>query len=111
MLGGLLVAAALIGKFVAGYAPFWMRINKKVIGVGMIPRGEVGLIFAQKGLDSEAFDQAMFSAIALMVIVTTFIAPPLLKWLLTSKPGQESDMEGIEDLVAGPRGEPGTNIP
>jgi Kef-type K+ transport system membrane component KefB len=111
MLGGLLVVAALIGKFVAGYAPFWMRINKKVIGVGMIPRGEVGLIFAQKGLDSEAFDQAMFSAIALMVIVTTFIAPPLLKWLLTPKPGQESDMEGIEDLVAGPREEPGANIP
>ena len=39
-----------MGKFLAGYAPFWFAGNKAVIGVGMIPRGEVGLIFAQAGL-------------------------------------------------------------
>ncbi len=106
LLGGLLVIAAVVGKFAAGYAAFWFRGNKMVIGVGMIPRGEVGLIFAQKGLDSEAFDPKMFSAVALMVIVTTFIAPPLLKFLLTPKPRKESDTEGIEDLVAGPQTDP-----
>ncbi len=103
LLGGLLVVAAIVGKFASGYAPFWFHGNKLVIGVGMIPRGEVGLIFAQKGLDYKAFDDQLFSAVALMVIVTTFIAPPLLKWLLTPKPRQESDSEGIEDLVAGPQ--------
>jgi len=102
LLGGLLIVAAVVGKFAAGYAPFWFRGNKLVIGVGMIPRGEVGLIFAQKGLDSEAFTPAMFSAVALMVIVTTFMAPPLLKWLLVPKVRKESDTQGIEDLVAGP---------
>jgi Kef-type K+ transport system membrane component KefB len=103
LLGGLLVVAAIAGKFAAGFAPFWFQGSKVVIGVGMIPRGEVGLIFAQKGLDSQAFTPQMFSAVALMVIVTTFIAPPLLKWLLTPKARKESETQGIEDLVAGPQ--------
>src|SRR5439155_26362659 len=50
LVGGLLILAAIAGKFAAGYAPFWFRGKKSVIGVGMIPRGEVGLIFAQVGL-------------------------------------------------------------
>ena len=50
LIGGLLIVAAVVGKFLAGHAPFWFRGNKNVIGVGMIPRGEVGLIFAQMGL-------------------------------------------------------------
>lgn len=103
LLGGLLIVAAIAGKFAAGYAPFWFRGHKMVIGVGMIPRGEVGLIFAQKGLDSQAFTPQMFSAVALMVIVTTFLAPPLLKWLLTPKGRKASDSHGIEELVAGPQ--------
>lgn len=45
----------------------------------MIPGGEAGLIFAQMGLTSGVFDSRMFSAITVMVILTTFIAPPLLK--------------------------------
>ena len=49
-IGGLLIVVAVLGKFAAGYAPFWFRGRKAVIGVGMIPRGEVGLIFAQMGL-------------------------------------------------------------
>jgi Kef-type K+ transport system membrane component KefB len=77
--GGLLIVAAIAGKFVAGYAPFWFRGNKRVVGIGMIPRGEVGLIFANMGLASGVFDAGLFSAVTLMVMVTTFIAPPLLK--------------------------------
>jgi Kef-type K+ transport system membrane component KefB len=76
-----LIVAAVVGKFAAGYAPFWFRGKKAVIGVGMIPRGEVGLIFAQMGLDAEVFDAALFSAVMLMVMVTTLLAPPLLRVL------------------------------
>jgi Kef-type K+ transport system membrane component KefB len=47
----------------------------------MIPRGEVGLIFAQMGLTTGALTTGLFSAVTLMVMVTTFIAPPLLKML------------------------------
>ena len=86
--GGLLIVVAVVGKFLAGYAPVWFRGRKAVIGVGMIPRGEVGLIFAQVGLASGVFDDALFSAVTLMVMVTTLIAPPLLRWLLPSSPGE-----------------------
>lgn len=104
LIGSLLVIAAGLGKFLAGYAPFWFRGKKSVIGVGMIPRGEVGLIFAQMGLSSWVFDTKLFSAVTIMVMVTTFIAPPLLKFLLPAKyPGQEPPQpEGIEDLVTKP---------
>src|SRR5215831_3073632 len=57
------------------------RNQLKVIGVGMIPRGEVGLIFAQTGLASGVFTPSLFSAVTIMVLVTTFMAPPLLKYL------------------------------
>ena len=102
LIGGLLTVAAIVGKFAAGYAPFWFKGNKRVIGVGMIPRGEVGLIFAQMGLTAKVFDQAEFSAIALMVMVTTFIAPPLLKMLFPRTPGKPMAKErgGIEELAS-----------
>ena len=60
----------------------------------------IALIFAQMGLTSGVFDEAMFSAIAMMVMVTTFMAPPLLKLLFPPIAGQRSDEpEGIEDLA------------
>lgn len=80
-IGGLLIAAAVAGKFAAGYAPWWFRGRKAIIGVGMIPRGEVGLIFAQMGLAAGVLDAGLFGAIALMVLVTTFLAPPLLRMM------------------------------
>ncbi|APW60613.1 cation:proton antiporter [Paludisphaera borealis] len=101
VVGGALIVCGVVGKLAAGYAPFWFRGDKRVVGVGMIPRGEVGLIFAQMGLDQGVFDAGMFGGVTLMVIVTTFLAPPLLKLLLTSKNGGRihEEPEGIEDLV------------
>jgi Kef-type K+ transport system membrane component KefB len=90
LVGGLLTAAAVAGKFAAGYAPFWFKGDKRVIGAGMVPRGEVGLIFAQTGLDSGAFDERLFSAVMLMVMVTTFLAPPLLRRLTPAAPAGPS---------------------
>jgi Kef-type K+ transport system membrane component KefB len=88
-IGGLLIVVAVLGKLAAGYAPWWFRGKKSVIGVGMVPRGEVGLIFAQKGLDTKVFDPAMFSAVTLMVMVTTFLAPPLLRMLFPPVKAEE----------------------
>lgn len=100
----MLILVAVIGKFLAGYAPVWFKGNKKVIGVGMIPRGEVGLIFAQTGLASGVFTPQLFSAVTMMVLVTTFMAPPLLKYLWPSSPQTPPPPapEGIEELVTMP---------
>jgi Kef-type K+ transport system membrane component KefB len=75
----ILFIVAVIGKFVSGFAVFKKGISKSIVGVGMIPRGEVGLIFAQVGLTYGIFTSELFSAVTVMVMLTTFIAPPLLK--------------------------------
>ena len=74
---GLLIAAV-IGKVAAGYFA-GKSANRLAVGFGMLPRGEVGLIFAAIGKTLGVIDDFLFSAIVLMVIVTTLIAPPLLK--------------------------------
>jgi Kef-type K+ transport system membrane component KefB len=81
-LGLCLLAVACATKYAAGYAPWWFKGDKRVVGVGMMPRGEVGLIFAQLGLAGGALSAGQFAAVALMAMGTTFIAPPLLRALL-----------------------------
>lgn len=100
IVGGALIAVAIIGKVLAGYAPVWYKGRKLVIGVGMIPRGEVGLIFAQMGLTAGALTTGLFSAITMMVMVTTFMAPPLLKFLFppTSSAGAE-EAGGLAEMT------------
>ncbi|MGI9554105.1 MAG: cation:proton antiporter [Thermodesulfobacteriota bacterium] len=75
----ILFVVAVIGKYISGYVVTNKSINSRVIGIGMIPRGEVGLIFAQVGLNYGVFDSRLFSAVTVMVMLTTFIAPPLLQ--------------------------------
>jgi Kef-type K+ transport system membrane component KefB len=77
-----LTIAAIIGKQVCGLAVLEKGIDRLTIGVGMIPRGEVGLIFAGVGKSLKVIDDATFSAVVIMVIATTLITPPLLKILL-----------------------------
>jgi len=104
-IGASLVAVGVAGKFAAGYAPFWFKGKKSLIGIAMIPRGEVGLIFARMGLATGALTTHLYSAVAMMVLVTTFITPPLLAWNVRSIPkGPPQDLPGeggIDDLVAG----------
>jgi Kef-type K+ transport system membrane component KefB len=82
-IGGALFAIAVVGKLAAGWAAPWRSYNRLAVGIGMAPRGEVGLIFARIGLTAGVLSQQLFSAILLMVIGTTFMAPPLLKWAFT----------------------------
>ena len=76
-----LTAAAVAGKLAAGLAAGSAR--KWVVGWGMVPRGEVGLIFAAIGRELGAIDDSSFSAVVLMVILTTLITPPILGRLLS----------------------------
>ena len=57
------------------------------VGIGMIPRGEVGLIFAGAGRLLKVIDDATFSAAVIMVIATTLITPPVLKMALARREG------------------------
>ena len=102
LIGGALIVVAIIGKVAAGYAPFWFKGNKTVIGVGMVPRGEVGLIFAQTGRSAGVLSPGLFAAITLMVMVTTFVAPPTLKALLGKRkpPVTGGTDEGLGELVS-----------
>ncbi|HUF88809.1 MAG TPA: cation:proton antiporter [Gemmatimonadota bacterium] len=79
IIGTGLFVIAVIGKVASGYAIFWRKFNHLAIGAGMVPRGEVGLIFAQLGLLGGILTRDVFSAILIMVMGTTLITPPLLK--------------------------------
>jgi Kef-type K+ transport system membrane component KefB len=75
-----LVLIAIFGKAVTGFGVFGQPgINRLAIGVGMIPRGEVGLVFAGIGSESGVLSESLEAAIIVMVIVTTFLSPPLLR--------------------------------
>jgi Kef-type K+ transport system membrane component KefB len=93
-----LTALGIIGKVLAGYVVTKKGMRRTVIGVGMIPRGEVGLIFAQIGLSAKVIGGGMYSAVAMMVMLTTFITPPLLRRLL--EPGTPQRSGGrVDDYV------------
>lgn len=77
-MAGALIAVAVLGKVAAGLGAGSAGGNRLLIGIGMIPRGEVGLIFAGVGLREGVLGENSYAAILLMVLVTTLITPPLL---------------------------------
>jgi Kef-type K+ transport system membrane component KefB len=88
-LGAVLIVCALAGKLVCGLGVVGCGVNRLAIGIGMIPRGEVGLIFAGIGVgmtlgEKPLLTQGMFSAIVLMVLVTTLLAPVGLRWAFSA---------------------------
>jgi Kef-type K+ transport system membrane component KefB len=84
-----LIVVAIIGKVITGWAIFGQeKINRLAIGIGMIPRGEVGLVFAGIGAASGVLDKPLQAAIIIMVILTTFVAPPLLRFAFKQGEGQ-----------------------
>jgi Kef-type K+ transport system membrane component KefB len=91
-LAALLTVAAIIGKQACSLGALGRPLDRLSIGIGMIPRGEVGLIFANIGLGlsiaGEAIvDEGIFSAVVIMVIVTTIATPPALRWSLSRTTG------------------------
>jgi len=98
-LAAALIAAAIVGKQLCSLGVLTPGANRLAIGIGMIPRGEVGLIFANIGAGltlngAPILNASVFSALVLMVIVTTLVTPPALKWSLrataTSARGRSS---------------------
>lgn len=94
VMAGFLILVAFLGKLVTGLSVFGQPgINRLAIGVGMIPRGEVGLVFASVGAASGALSKPLEAAIIIMVILTTFLAPPLLRVAFKLGDSPEAAME------------------
>jgi len=86
-LAALLSLAAILGKQICGLGGLGAALDRLSIGIGMIPRGEVGLIFANIGLGlsirgEPVIDRGTYSAVVIMVMLTTLVTPPLLQWSL-----------------------------
>jgi Kef-type K+ transport system membrane component KefB len=91
-----LTAAAIAGKQVCSLGVLGKGINRWAVGFGMIPRGEVGLIFASIGAalvlgGERIIDATTYSAVIIMVLLTTLVTPPLLKWSLTDRGTPEKE--------------------
>jgi Kef-type K+ transport system membrane component KefB len=85
-----ITVAAIVGKQVCGLGVTERGLDRMSVGIGMIPRGEVGLIFAaigQRLVDNghPVISPAVYTAIVVMVMVTTLITPPLLSWSMTRR--------------------------
>ncbi|MER3474761.1 MAG: hypothetical protein C4335_12190 [Armatimonadota bacterium] len=80
-LAGLLIVVAIAGKLASGLVLWRTRMRPWLVGVGMVPRGEVGLIFATIGLQQKVFDVTVYTAVLVLVMVTTLITPPWLRAL------------------------------
>jgi len=99
---GLIIAAflmvvAFFGKLVTGLAVFGKpNINRLAIGVGMIPRGEVGLVFVAVGSATGVLSKSLEAAIIVMVILTTFVAPALLRVVFKDDPQELSVIASVE---------------
>lgn len=91
-----ITVTAILGKQFAGLGVITKGIDRVTVGIGMIPRGEVGLIFANIGLTlvvagERIVNDATFSAVVVMVVCTTLVTPPALRWrfgLLARRSGQ-----------------------
>lgn len=108
-------AAAIVTKIIGSAGMARGKGDRLLVGIGMVPRGEVGLIFATLGIASGVLDARTHAALVLVVLITTVVTPPALRWRLKhrpqpgSQPGESrSDGEYLTsngrevDLVASP---------
>jgi len=97
VLAVVITIAAVITKFVGGGLGAWGMTRREMaqIGVGMIPRGEVGIVVAQIGLGMAAITERFFASVLFMAVATTIIAPPLIKLFYS----EDKDQDGKEDVI------------
>lgn len=96
-----LLIVAILSKIIGcGLGAKICRFSNKeslAIGIGMVSRGEVALIVAQKGAEVGIINESLFPAIVVVVIVTTIITPILLKLILSDKKGKKNMSENIDE--------------
>ena len=80
-LAAALLLIAVAGKWLAGYCIRETRLRQTVIGLSMVPRGEVGLIFTQVGLSNGILSAELYAALLIVIALTTALPPFALKWI------------------------------
>jgi Kef-type K+ transport system membrane component KefB len=94
-LSGSLLLVAVGGKLVAGYLIKEPRLQQAIIGLSMIPRGEVGLIFAQLGFSNGILDAQIYAALLIVIALTTVVPPFIIKWLYQRDESINANIQGI----------------
>lgn len=75
-----LFVLAMVGKVLAGFLIKENKYTRIIIGLAMVPRGEVGLIFAELGRVSGIFNHEVYAAVVIVIALTTLIPPFIMKW-------------------------------
>jgi len=83
-----LFVAAVAGKFVGAFVIRESWASRIIIGVAMIPRGEVGLIFAELGRESGVLENETYAALIIVIVLTTLLPPFVMKWFYLSRYGE-----------------------
>jgi Kef-type K+ transport system membrane component KefB len=104
----LAVASKFIGAFIGAFrSGLWRGI---LVGWGMVPRGEVGIVVAGLGLSAGAIDSEIYSVVVGMAILTTLIVPPLLPAMLRRAEGIERPPAGSGGPPAGTEDDDGVEV-
>ena len=97
-LAAALLIVGILGKLAAAGGTAGLRVDRLLVGIGMIPRGEVGIIFASIGLAEGVFGDDQYAALLIVILVTTLMTPPLLRWriacLRAVEPAGDADAGG-----------------
>jgi Kef-type K+ transport system membrane component KefB len=103
-LAGTMTVVAIAGKLASGLGALRSRADGLLIGVGMIPRGEVGLIFAAIGLNAGVLGDKEYGALLFVVLLTTLLAPPALRWRVNrlgpATPQLAPSADGVADRAS-----------
>ncbi|MBA3289774.1 MAG: cation:proton antiporter, partial [Acidimicrobiia bacterium] len=91
-----LLGIAVVGKLVSAYGAVGIHSDRLLIGIGMIPRGEVGLIFASIGLAEGVLDDELYGALLVVVLLSTVVTPPLLRWRISGTAARGPDDESVD---------------
>jgi len=93
----IVTVAAVITKFFACGLGAWGMSRREMaqIGIGMVPRGEVGIVVAQIGLGLGVITAPFFASVLFMAVATTLIAPPFIKILYA----EDKDNDGVQDTI------------